>query len=223
MDSSLKAVLNSFYYLSQPNHAHCMEAFSLFHEYVKRLVWAIEKSECDIKDQLPYIGDIDSLNQKDHFSVKTKGGSVLFDVFNTPNYIEVDFFHLSEKTKTETAYGNEIAHFIIEFLEKKYMCVLDVPGFPTFSQKPDYIYNLPFRCMSWTEAIDAFRASTQGRTEDITEKMTKINEGITQKLDDIDKQKETLENAKAKISAFTTSSTELMDTLRALDGKLSRM
>ena len=200
-----------------------METFSLFHEYVKRLVWAIEASKCDITDLLPCIGNIDSLNQKDHFSVKTQGGSVLFDVFNTPNYIEVDFFHLSEKTKTETAYGNEIAHLIIEFLEKKYMCVLDVPGFPTFSQKPDYIYNLPFHCMSWIEAIDALRASTQGRTEDITEKMTKINDGVTQKLKDIDEQKKTLENAKAKISEFTTSSTQLIDTLRDLDGKLRHM
>jgi len=200
-----------------------METFPLFHEYVKRLVRAIETSNCDITDLLPCIGSIESLNQKDQFWVRTKGGSTLFNVFDALNYIKVNFFHLSEETKTETAYGNEIAHLIIEFLEKKYMCVLDVPGFPTFSQKPDYIYNLPFHCMSWIEAIDAFRASTQGRTEDITEKMTKINEGITQKLDDIDKQKETLENAKAKISAFTTSSKQLIDTLRDLNEKLTHM
>ena len=200
-----------------------METFPLFHEYVKRLVRAIETSNCDITDSLPCIGSIESLNQKDQFWVRTKGGSTLFDVFDALNYIKVNFFHLSEETKTETSYGNEIAHLIIEFLEKKYMCVLDVPGFPTFSHMSDDRHNLPFRCMSWIEAINAFRASTQDRTEEITEKMTKINEGITQKLDDIDKQKETLENAKAKISAFTTSSTELMDTLRALDGKLSRM
>ena len=200
-----------------------METFPLFHEYVKRLVRAIETSNCDITDLLPCIGSIESLNQKDQFWVRTKGGSTLFNVFDALNYIKVNFFHLSEETKTETSYGNEIAHLIIEFLEKKYMCVLDVPGFPTFSQKPDYIYNLPFHCMSWIEAIDAFRASTQGRTEDITEKMTKINEGITQKLDDIDKQKETLENAKAKISAFTTSSKQLIDTLRDLNEKLTHM
>jgi len=200
-----------------------METFPLFREYVARLVQAIEKSDCDIvNDSLPYIGSIEKVEQQDQFSVTTKGGSKLFDIFDVQSYLRAHFFNPPE-IESENGIHHTIACRIIEYLEKKYMCVLDAPGFVTFSETSSNRRDFTFRCMSWIEAINAFRASTQGRTEDITEKMTKINEGITQKLDDIDKQKETLENAKAKISAFTTSSKQLIDTLRDLNEKLTHM
>ena len=200
-----------------------METFPLFREYVARLVQAIEKSDCDIvNDSLPYIGSIEKVEQQDQFSVTTKGGSKLFDIFDVQSYLRAHFFNPPE-IESENGIHHTIAHRIIEYLEKKYMCVLDAPGFVIFSETSGNRHDFTFRCTSWIHAIDAFRANTQGRTEEITEKMTKINEGIAQKLKYIEDQKETLENAKAKISAFTTSSTELIDTLRALDGKLSRM
>ena len=190
-----------------------MPGIIALHAYVGKLAQAMANSFYDAEDTPPVVENLSE--SMDHFSVTCNGGSKLFDISLEGENIKVDFYDQSKITKTISANVDNVATRIVQFLEKKYICGLKVPSFG----EPDA--KQPFTCTPLDAIIYEFKWNARKDTENIMEKLQRINEGIEQKITHAGEQIEKLKIAKSKILEVTTESGKLINLLRELDEKLS--
>jgi len=190
-----------------------MPGIIALHAYVGKLAQAMANSFYDAEDTPPVVENLSGT--MDHFSVTCNGGSKLFDISLEGENIKVDFYDQSKITKTISANVDNVATRIVQFLEKKYICGLKVPSFG----EPDA--KQPFTCTPLDAIIYEFKWNARKDTENIMEKLQRINEGIEQKITHAGEQIEKLKIAKSKILEVTTESGKLINLLRELDEKLS--
>jgi len=190
-----------------------MPGIIALHAYVGKLAQAMANSFYDAEDTPPVVENLSE--SMEHFSVTCNGGSKLFDISLEGENIKVDFYDQSKITKTISANVDNVATRIVQFLEKKYICGLKVPSFG----EPDA--KQPFTCTPLDAIIYEFKWNARKDTENIMEKLQRINEGIEQKITHAGEQIEKLKIAKSKILEVTTESGKLINLLRELDEKLS--